>query len=131
MLGGAVGISSPGTRTIVLPGGKILVAGAFQLANGVSKNGIARFNPDGTLDATFNTKSGASGGVINAMALQSNGKIIIGGAFTSYAGQPVGFIARLEANGNFDATFNTGGVASTTGASGSITDISVLPDDRI
>ena len=107
------------------------MAGCFQLANGVSRNGIARFNSDGTLDATFNTKSGASGGTINAMGVQSNGKIIIGGAFTSYSGQPVGFIARLEANGNFDTTFNSGSVASTQGAGSPINEISVLPDDRI
>src|SRR6476659_5366276 len=73
VLGGNVGTSAPGNRTIVLPDGKILVAGNFQLANGVSKNGIARFNPDGTLDASFNTKSGAAGGAINAMGVQSNG----------------------------------------------------------
>jgi len=130
VLGGNVGTSAPGNRTIVLADGKILVAGSFQLANGVSKNGIARFNADGTLDATFNTKSGANA-AINAIALQSNGKIVIGGAFTSYAGQPVGFLARLEANGNFDPTFNSNGVASTQGAGATINEISILPDDRI
>ena len=108
VLGGGVGISAPANRTIVLPDGKILVAGNFQLANNVSRNGIARFNPDGTLDTTFNTKSGATA-AINAVGVQSNGKIIIGGAFTSYAGQTVGFIARLEADGGFDATFNSAG----------------------
>ena len=132
VLGGNVGISAPANRTIVLADGKILVAGSFQLANGVSRNGIARFNSDGTLDPTFNTKNGATGGTINAMALQSNGKIIIGGAFTSYAGQPVGFIARLEADGNFDVTFNNGGgVGSAQGAGSAINEISVAADDRI
>ncbi|PYS99491.1 MAG: hypothetical protein DMF63_11580, partial [Acidobacteria bacterium] len=132
VLGGNVGTSAPGNRTIVLPDGKILVAGSFQLANGISRNGIARFNPDGTLDTTFNTKSGASNGAINAMAVQSNGKIIIGGAFTAYAGQTVGFIARLEANGNFDATFNSaGGIGNAAGAGGALNEISVAADDRI
>src|SRR5687767_13720841 len=50
VLAGGLGIAAPGNRTIVLPDGKILVAGNFQLANNVSKNGIARFNSDGTLD---------------------------------------------------------------------------------
>ena len=119
VLGGGTGISAPGNRTIVLPDGRILVAGNFQLANGVSKNSIARFNPDGTVDATFNTKSGAAGGAINAIAVQSNGKIIIGGAFSSYAGQAVGFIARLESNGDFDTTFNNlGGIGNAPGAGG-------------
>lgn len=132
VLGGGTGIGAPGNRTFVLPDGKILVAGNFQLANGISKNGIARFNSDGTLDPSFNTKSGVAGGAVSAMGVQSNGKIIIGGAFTSYAGQSVGFIARLEANGNFDTTFNNaGGIGNSTGAGGSITDISVLPDDRL
>ena len=132
VLGGNVGLGAPGNRTIVLPDGKILVAGSFHLANGVSKNGIARFNPDGTVDATFNTKSGAAGGAITALAVQSNGKILIGGAFSSYAGQAVGSIARLDANGNFDATFNNaGGIGNAPGVVGTVADISVLPDDRI
>src|SRR5215203_6304088 len=50
-------------RTVVQPDGKILVAGNFHMMGGTSKNAIARFNPDGTLDSTFNTKSGANNSI--------------------------------------------------------------------
>src|SRR5690349_11168836 len=66
------GLTAQGLRTLMQPDGKILVTGNFQLANGVLKNSIARYNADGTLDATFNTKSGANGS-ISTIALQSNG----------------------------------------------------------
>src|SRR5215211_1058360 len=49
------GITAQGLRTLVQADGKILVTGNFQLANGVNKNGIARYNADGSLDSTFNT----------------------------------------------------------------------------
>ena len=131
VLGGANGISSPANRTVIQPDGKILVAGNFQLASGVQKNGIARYNLDGSLDQAFNSKSGTAGGAINAIALQSTGKIIIVGAFTSFGGQPVGFIARLNTDGSLDTGFNSGGVLSGSGASTTINEVSVLPDDRI
>src|SRR5438045_933455 len=57
------GSNATGSRTLVQPDGKILVAGTIHQVNGVSKNGIARFNPDGSPDASFNTKSGASGSI--------------------------------------------------------------------
>jgi uncharacterized delta-60 repeat protein len=105
-------------------------ASTINLVNGTRKNGIARFNADGTLDASFNTKSGASGS-ITAIGLQSDGKIIIGGSFTNFSGQPVGSIARLNADGSFETSFNSSGVYSATGANGAISEISVLPDNRI
>ena len=117
-------------RTLVQPDGKILVAGNFQIVNDTSKNFIARFNADGTLDTTFNTKSGANA-TISAIGLQSDGKIIIGGLFTNYGGQTVGNLARLNADGSFDITFNSSGMYYTAGANNTITDISVMPDNRI
>ena len=124
------GLTATGTRTLVQPDGKILVTGNFQLANGVNKNGIARYNADGTVDTTFNTKSGASGS-INAIALQSNGKILIGGAFTSFGGQTVGNIARLHADGTLDTDFNSNGVYSTSGANNTLTYILVGANNQI
>lgn len=120
-------------RTLVQPDGKILVAGLFHSVNGTSVNGVARFHPNGTLDTTFNTKSGVSG-TISALGLQSDGKIIIAGSFTSYSGQQVGNIARLNPDGSFDLTFNWSPIGSSAGAPGinnTIIAISVLPDNRI
>lgn len=126
------GVAATISRTLVQPDGKILVAGLIHVVNGASKNGIARFNPDGTLDTTFNTKSGANGSIL-ALGLQSDGKIIIGGTFTNYSGQTVGNIARLNPDGSFDVDFNRStSVANAVGAQGgSINEISVLPDNKI
>ncbi|HEY0458664.1 MAG TPA: hypothetical protein VGC97_05880 [Pyrinomonadaceae bacterium] len=117
-------------RTFVQPDGKILVAGNFHMMGGTSKNAIARFNADGTLDTAFNTKSGANNS-ISAIGMQSDGKIIVGGNFTSYAGNTVGRIARLNPDGSFDVSFNSSGIYYTAGANSTINEISVMPDNRI
>jgi uncharacterized delta-60 repeat protein len=89
--------------------GKIVVGGSFTTAAGIARNNIARYNADGSLDLTFNPNANAS---VNALALQSDGRILVGGFFTSL--QPNGAatatargrIARLNANGTLDTTFN-------------------------
>ncbi|MFI5224848.1 MAG: delta-60 repeat domain-containing protein [Nitrospirales bacterium] len=64
---------------------KIIIGGYFTSYNGTERNHIARLNADGTLDNTFNTGTGANEHV-STTAIQSDGKIIIGGSFTSYNG---------------------------------------------
>ena len=62
--------------TVVQPDGKIVVVGLFQRANGIRTNGIARLNPDGSLDMSFHLGGGANA-AIRSVALQSDGKIVI------------------------------------------------------
>jgi uncharacterized delta-60 repeat protein len=94
--------------------GKLLVAGQFtSLRPGVGasaiRNNLARLNPDGSVDATFDPNAN---GPIRALVLQSDGRIVIGGDFTAL--QPNGAattttrnrVARLNANGTLDLTFN-------------------------
>lgn len=82
----------------VQPDGKILAAGQFTSYNGVSKNDIVRLNSDGTIDATFNMPM-VSGAGIQAIALQSDGKIVIAVALLG--------LFRLNAvDGTFDSSFN-------------------------
>ena len=119
---GAVSVAG----ALVQPDGKILVAGDFNSINTSPINGIARFNPDGTLDASFNTGSGADGAV-NSIALQADGKIIIAGTFNAYDGVDVGRIARLNADGSIDTTFNSGG----SGANNSIFKAKVSANGKI
>jgi uncharacterized delta-60 repeat protein len=87
--------------------GKTIIGGDFTSFDGIPRNYIARLNADGTLDTTFNPGTGANNQVITT-AIQSDGKIIIGGDFTSFDGTPRNYIARLNANGTLDATFNPG-----------------------
>jgi uncharacterized delta-60 repeat protein len=91
------------------PNGQILVGGSFTRWNRTTVvNGIARLSSDGVLDTAFNTNTGtASGGGINAMEIQPNGQILVGGAFTSWNGVTVNSIVRLNADGTRDTTFTT------------------------
>ncbi|MCF8276603.1 MAG: BspA family leucine-rich repeat surface protein [Flavobacteriales bacterium] len=105
--------------------GYVIVGGTFSSIEGRSRNGIARLKIDGSLDTLFNPGSGFNGPV-RSMAIQSDGKIIVGGAFTSFNGIPVGNIARLNANGSLDAPFVTG-----TGFGSYIRTITLQADGKI
>lgn len=85
--------------------GKILIGGAFWTINGISQNGIARLNQDGTLDTAFASTTNTYSSV-HALALQPDGKVVIGGNFWSINGASRGRIARLNADGTLDTTFN-------------------------
>ncbi|HQI70853.1 MAG TPA: delta-60 repeat domain-containing protein, partial [Bacteroidales bacterium] len=91
--------------------GKILIGGSFTTFNGTSINRIARLNADGSLDASFNPGTGASG-TVRTIALQNDGKIIIGGNFNSFNGTTVNRIARLNSDGTVDNSFVAGNGAS-------------------
>ncbi|MDP4277411.1 MAG: delta-60 repeat domain-containing protein, partial [Bacteroidota bacterium] len=102
-----VGANSFVTKTIIQNDGKIIISGLFTSYNGIPRNRIARLNTDGSLDGTFNSGTGANNDILTT-AIQSDGKIIIGGYFTSYNGTPRNHIARLNADGTLDNAFNPG-----------------------
>ena len=87
--------------------GKILIGGTFTLYSGSTSSNIARINIDGTRDTTFNIGVGFNGTVFD-LKLQSDGKIIATGAFTTYSGSTRNRIVRLNTNGTFDTTYNIG-----------------------
>jgi uncharacterized delta-60 repeat protein len=87
--------------------GRILLAGTFTSFNGVNAQYIARLLPSGALDTSFNSGLAADG-PIWAMTLDSQGRILIGGDFTSYNVTNRNHIARLNADGSLDATFDPG-----------------------
>jgi hypothetical protein len=82
-------------ETVMQPDGKIIVVGYFQRVNGTRASNLTRLNADGTLDTSFNTGTGISETDIEAVALQTDGKILIGGGFSTFNGQTVNRIARL------------------------------------
>ncbi|HEY0459682.1 MAG TPA: FG-GAP-like repeat-containing protein [Pyrinomonadaceae bacterium] len=93
-------------HTLTQPDGKILAYGYFQRANGARFNHIARFNAGGTLDATFNSGGSGANSVVYEAVLLPDNKIIIGGNFTSFNGTAVNRLARLNADGTLDTSFN-------------------------
>ena len=93
---------------VVQPDGKILLGGDFTTLspNGgaaVTRNRIARLNPDGTLDTAFNPNANDA---VYAIAVQADGKILVGGVFTSIGGQTRNRIARLDATTGLADSFD-------------------------
>src|SRR6266850_3294452 len=111
---------------VVQPDGKILIGGGFSTLspNGgaaVTRNRIARLNPDGALDTAFNPNAN---GDVNAIALQADGKILVGGFFTTVGGQTRNRIARLNPDGTLDTAFNPN-------ANGDVYTIAVQSDGKV
>ncbi len=118
-LGGATGgiATDPNTRVNDLvrqPDGKIVVVGNFTAMNGTPRGHLARLSADGTLDTSFAIGAGAND-VINAVLVQPDGKILIGGYFTTYNGTARRMLARLNADGTLDAGFTPPAFAAGTG----------------
>jgi uncharacterized delta-60 repeat protein len=62
---------------------------------------------DGSLDAGFDPGKAVIGQV-KSLAVQIDGKVLIGGVFTSINGMPRNRVARLHADGTLDSTFDPG-----------------------
>ena len=122
--GGGIGMGVD--RVDIQSDGKIIVSGGFTLFNGTTANRLTRLNSDGTLDTTFATNIGTGlnsfGGPI---AIQSDGKIIVGGQFTTFNGTTANGIVRLNSNGTLDTAFGSGFVGG--GPNG----IAIQPDGKI
>ncbi|MFA7445205.1 MAG: gliding motility-associated C-terminal domain-containing protein [Flavobacteriaceae bacterium] len=110
---------------ILQPDGKILVGGYFTAFNGTAQNRIARLNPNGTLDTSFNIGTGFNEWV-NVITLQPDGKILIGGVFTTFNGTAQNRLVRLNSNGTLDTSFDLG-----TGFSYAVASIALQPDGKI
>ena len=104
-------ISAGGTVYAMLmqPDGKLLVAGSFN-ALAARQYGevlnVARLNVDGSIDGTFTNTS--PNNTVFALGLQTDGKVLIGGQFTSVGAAPHYYIARLNSDGTVDGAFNAG-----------------------
>ena len=120
---------------VVQPDDKILIAGDFHSYNGAVASGFARINSDGSVDPDFQTGSGIPMGTnehINAISLQLDGKILIGGSFNSYNGTPRKQIARIKTNGTLDLSFNSGsGLGGAWPNVTTVTAIAVQTDGKI
>jgi uncharacterized delta-60 repeat protein len=87
--------------------GKIVVGGSCNPCSGVFAPKIARLLSDGAQDPTFNAGLGFNW-TVYSIAIQNDGKILVGGYFTEYNGLPVSnYIARLNVDGSVDNTFSS------------------------
>lgn len=112
---------------VVLADNSILIGGSFTSYNGSSRSGILKLNADGTLDTGF-APSGLNGPsrALSKITVQPDGKILIGGGFTSYNGTYRNNIARLNADGSLDATFSANAIGMN-----SVADLKVAADGKI
>ncbi|ACU07484.1 hypothetical protein FIC_01034 [Flavobacteriaceae bacterium 3519-10] len=126
--GFAVGAGAVRIDAIALqPDGKILVGGYFNTYKGVSQNHLTRLNTTGNRDTSFATGTGFNFPV-NTIAMQADGKILLGGGFSTYNGSTANRMARLKTDGGLDAAFNTG--AGFSGTLGNVESISIQSDGK-
>ena len=108
--------------------GRILVGGSFTTLGGGTtlRFYIGRLDSDGTLDTGFDP---GADGPVHALALQADGKVLVGGQFINLGGggtgtTPRNHIGRLDSDGTLDVTFDPG-------ANGLIEALEVQSDGKI
>ena len=118
--------------------GKLIVGGEFRDAGTLQElNSITRLNSDGSLDPSFNpgglgtlytgsTFFTAIAPTVNAILLQPDGKIILGGEFVGYNGVSTNFMTRLNSDGTLDTSFTVG-----TGPSDIVLALARQPDGTV
>ncbi|MEI7726598.1 MAG: choice-of-anchor Q domain-containing protein [Bacteroidota bacterium] len=115
--------------------GKIVVTGYSWLSTATQGYALARYNTDGTLDATFGTNGTVTDGSLLtshawSLGIQSSGRIIIGGDMYNKS-----MVARYNTNGTVDISFGSLGLVMTTLVSGENSSlnksIAIQPDGKI
>ncbi len=123
----------------IQPDGKIIVVGSAQNMSGAGM-ALARLNLDGSFDGSFGTGGklyaslGAARGNAQAVALQTDGRIVIGGYASSPMFDEDFLVARFNSNGQFDTTFGTNGITVTDMSGGdddAALDIALQADGKI
>ena len=113
--------------TAAQPDGKVLVGASFcpDSPDGARmfKFGLVRFNADGSKDGTFIGTNDFQSGAISTVALQPDGRVLVGGYFERVNGLARACLARLNQNGSVEENFPT--------ASGQVTFVGVRPDEKI
>ena len=94
--------------------GKILIGGNFTMLGGggrgsTTRDHIGRLNPDGSLDATFNPGADAQ---VNALTIQPDGKILVGGDFFTVLGGGARALGRLKRGNSLDMASDAGANSS-------------------
>jgi uncharacterized delta-60 repeat protein len=93
------------SRAAVQPDRKIVIVGSFTEVDGVPRNNIARLDAQGRLDRSFDPGGGPDIAPA-AVALQPDGRILVGGRFTRFAGIPRRCVARLLPRGAVDPDYD-------------------------
>ena len=111
----------------LLADGKILIGGNYTTLNSIAQGRVSRLNSDGSIDTTYNSANSGANAIVKDIAVRADGKIIIGGEFSTFNGAAMQRIARLNADGNLDNTFTNSGTITNT----VVNDVELLTDNRI
>ncbi|PWU08561.1 MAG: hypothetical protein C5B50_29385 [Verrucomicrobia bacterium] len=118
------GVTNPSPYGMVVqPDGKIVVCGTATYAQRTVY--LWRLDNNGSVDGTFTNRLGSGpNGTVYCLAPQADGKLILGGSFSSVSGQTHQDIARLNSDGSLDTNFNAS-------VSGPVYSLAVQPDGAI
>ena len=105
--------------------GRLYIVGSFSNFAGSGFNRLARLNANGTVDATFNVGTGPNS-TTYGVAVQPDGKVLVGGFFNAVNGQYARGIARLNTDGTIDPAFTPG-----TGVNSGVYDVVLQTDNKI
>ena len=128
-------IASPGANSEVnamdiQPDGKVLIGGEFTAVDGLPTHAlIARMTTNGLVDTNFNVTMHPDGPEVRAVAVQPDGKIWVGGPFTSVAGLPYRYLARYQVDGSLDTNFAP--IPFELGSFYSVQDIALAPNGQV
>ena len=111
---------------LLQPDGQLVIGGLFVTVNGQAHSHLARLAANGVPDAAF---QGSAAGVslftsVNTLGLQLDGKILVGGNFTTLDGVARPNLGRLNSDGSLDSAFAPA-------VDGSVTALAVQPDGKI
>jgi hypothetical protein len=104
---------------VIQADGKFIIGGEFTNVNGLNRSRIARLNANGQIDGSYNLGNGFDGPV-RVIKIDDDGKALVAGYFNNFNGVSRNGIARLNADGVLDETFNPGG-----GADNPVTDLAI------
>lgn len=111
--------------------GRILAGGDFVQFGGIMRGNVVRMNSDFSIDNSFvtpaMTQNSSSPALIYRLAVQSDGKLLVGGNFTVTTPIVSGNLIRLNTNGSIDVGFSIG----THSLSGEILDLAIQADQKI
>ena len=99
------GVQATILKMVGQPDGKILIAGSFTSVSGQPASYLARLNANGTLDTAFQAAGLDLDAAVNALVLQPDGKIVVGGNFSLAQGQFSEGLVRVLPGGALDPTF--------------------------
>lgn len=133
---GAIGIfdgpqfssGSIGALSVTLAG-DIAIGGVFNQVDTVTRGGFGRLHPDGTVNSAFGSGVGVQNSQqqqVRTVSFQPDGKLLVGGSFTSINGESVLRLGRVHEDGSIDAEFS-----SPLAGSSVVNDLQLLPNGEI